>query len=283
MNIIMKLDEIAKEIRDIISRRQQELNLTFEEDEHIYHMVGRNDFPSVSKVLKKFYKEFPAEEISYKKANGDYDLQQQYLKEWSEAGTYSTNIGSRVHYYLEKELVGRYGNYKEVRQPIFECDLVQIMKGDAMISAGKKYLDLLHERGCVLLDTEMVMGDPDLGYTGAPDKIWLVENKTKTDFGFLITDYKTNKPKNFETTSWTEPMYEPFNNYPNTALGHYYLQLPLYGKLLLKMLKGSKYEDKRLYGCIIALLKEDGNFQEFRVPNDVISKVLDIDIQKYFS
>lgn len=279
----MKLDEIAKEIRDIISRRQQELNLTFEEDEHIYHMVGRNDFPSVSKVLKKFYKEFPAEEISYKKANGDYDLQQQYLKEWSEAGTYSTNIGSRVHYYLEKELVGRYGNYKEVRQPIFECDLVQIMKGDAMISAGKKYLDLLHERGCVLLDTEMVMGDPDLGYTGAPDKIWLVENKTKTDFGFLITDYKTNKPKNFETTSWTEPMYEPFNNYPNTALGHYYLQLPLYGKLLLKMLKGSKYEDKRLYGCIIALLKEDGNFQEFRVPNDVISKVLDIDIQKYFS
>jgi hypothetical protein len=278
----MKLDEIAKEIRDIISRRQQELNLTFEEDEHIYHMVGRNDFPSVSKVLKKFYKEFPAEEISYKKANGDYDLQQQYLKEWSEAGTYSTNIGSRVHYYLEKELVDRYGNYKEVRQPIFECDLVQIMKGDAMISAGKKYLDLLRERECVLLDTEMVMGDPDLGYTGAPDKIWLVENKTKTDFGFLITDYKTNKPKNFETTSWTEPMYEPFNNYPNTALGHYYLQLPLYGKLLLKMLKGSKYEDKKLYGCIIALLKEDGNFQEFRVPNDVISKVLDIDIQKYF-
>jgi hypothetical protein len=282
MNIIMKLDEIAKEIRDIISRRQQELNLTFEEDEHIYHMVGRNDFPSVSKVLKKFYKEFPAEEISYKKANGDYDLQQQYLKEWSEAGTYSTNIGSRVHYYLEKELVDRYGNYKEVRQPIFECDLVQIMKGDAMISAGKKYLDLLHERECVLLDTEMVMGDPDLAFVGQPDKIWLVENKTKTDFGFLITDYKTNKPKNFETTSWTEPMYEPFNNYPNTALGHYYLQLPLYGKLLLKMLKGSKYEDKKLYGCIIALLKEDGNFQEFRVPNDVISKVLDIDIQKYF-
>ena len=278
----MKLDEIAKEIRDIISRRQQELNLTFEEDEHIYHMVGRNDFPSVSKVLKKFYKEFPAEEISYKKANGDYDLQQQYLKEWSEAGTYSTNIGSRVHYYLEKELVDRYGNYKEVRQPIFECDLVQIMKGDAMISAGKKYLDLLHERECVLLDTEMVMGDPDLAFVGQPDKIWLVENKTKTDFGFLITDYKTNKPKNFETTSWTEPMYEPFNNYPNTALGHYYLQLPLYGKLLLKMLKGSKYEDKKLYGCIIALLKEDGNFQEFRVPNDVISKVLDIDIQKYF-
>ena len=279
----MKLNEIAKEIRDIIAKRQQELNLTFEEDEHIYHMVGRNDFPSVSKVLKKFYKEFPAEEVSYKKANGDYDLQQQYLKEWSEAGTYSTNIGSRVHYYLEKELVDRYGNYKEVRQPIFECDLVQIMKGDAMISAGKKYLDLLHERECVLLDTEMVMGDPDLAFVGQPDKIWLVENKTKTDFGFLITDYKTNKPKNFETTSWTEPMYEPFNNYPNTALGHYYLQLPLYGKLLLKMLKGSKYEDKRLYGCIIALLKEDGNFQEFRVPNDVISKVLDIDIQKYFS
>lgn len=283
MNIIMKLDEIAKEIRDIISRRQQELNLTFEEDEHIYHMVGRNDFPSVSKVLKKFYKEFPAEEISYKKANGDYDLQQQYLKEWSEAGTYSTNIGSRVHYYLEKELVDRYGNYKEVRQPIFECDLVQIMKGDAMISAGKKYLDLLHERECELLDTEMILGHPDLGYTGAPDKIWLVENRDKTGFGLMVTDWKTNRPKNFKKTEWTEPMYEPFSDYPNTALGHYYLQLPLYGKLLIKMLEGTKYEKLKLYGCIIVHLTDDGNFQEFRVPNDVISKVLDIDIQKYFS
>lgn len=60
----MNLTEIAKEIRDLISQRQQELGLTFEEDNHIYTMNGRNDYPSVSKVLKKFYTEFPTDRKS---------------------------------------------------------------------------------------------------------------------------------------------------------------------------------------------------------------------------
>jgi hypothetical protein len=36
------------------------------------------------------------------------------------------------------------------------------------------------------------------------------------------------------------------------------------------MLKGSKYEDIKLFGCIIVLLKENSDFEEFRVPKDVI-------------
>ncbi|MFN7584083.1 MAG: hypothetical protein ACK5P0_01865, partial [bacterium] len=67
----------------------------------------------------------------------------------------------------------------------------------------------------------------------------------------------------------------------NNALGHYYLQLPLYGKLLLKMLEGSKYENIKLYGCIITLLKDDGNYEEYRVPKDIIETILDMDVQKY--
>ena len=38
----------------IISQRQKTLGLTFEEDKHVYTMNGRKDYPSVSKVLKKF-------------------------------------------------------------------------------------------------------------------------------------------------------------------------------------------------------------------------------------
>jgi hypothetical protein len=277
----MKLNEIAEEIRLIIDRRQKEFNLTFEEDEHIYRMIGRTDFPSVSKIIKKFYKEFPAEEVSYKKANGDPEIQAKLLKEWADAGANSTNMGSRVHYFLEKELIGRYENYKELRQPIFECDLVQTMKGDAMISAGKKYLDLLNERNCVLLDTEMILGHPILSYVGQPDKVWLVENRDKTGYGILITDWKTNQPKNFKETTWTEKMFKPFDKYPSTALGHYYLQLPFYGKLLLKMLEGSKFEGLKLYGCIVVLLKDDGNFEEFRVPKDVIDIILGLDMREY--
>lgn len=282
----MDLKKIASEIRQILEDKRKELELTFVEDTHTYYMKDidgniRTNFPSVSKVLKKFYEEFDSETISYNKANGDPEVQQKLLAEWKAAGDYSTNMGSRVHYMLEKKLIEDYGNYKEVRQPIFECDFTQILKGDSMINAGTKYLKLMNERSTVLLDTEIVLGHPELGYTGQPDKVWLVENKQKTGFGILITDWKTNKPKNFMPNKFTKKMKHPFTDVDDTSLGHYYLQLPLYGKLLLKMLEGTKYENLRLYGCIVTLLKEDSEFEEFRVPQKVIDTILDMDVKQY--
>lgn len=281
MNIIMRLDEISKEIRDIISDRQNKLGLTFFEEDHIYTMNGRSDYPSVSKVLKSFYTEFPAEEIAYKKAKGDPIEQQRLIESWAAAGEYSAHLGSRVHYELEKELISRVGDYKEVRMPIFDCDLTQLIKSDNMIRAGKKYLDLMEQRKVVLLDTEMVLGDPDLGYVGQPDKIWLTKNKQGDDFGLLITDWKSNKPKSFQSTKFTNKLKSPFSNYDDTSLTHYYLQLPLYGKLLIKMLEGSKYENLKLYGCIITHLLENGTFTEYRVPKEIVDTILEMDINKY--
>ena len=279
----MNLLEIAKEIREIISRKQTEFGLSFEEENHIYTMNGRTDYPSVSKVLKKFYTEFPTEEAAYNKAGGDPIKQQELIEEWAAAGTYSTNMGSRVHFVLESELIKRNGNYKEVRQPEFNCDLTQIMKGDNMIVAGKKYLDLMEQRGAVLLDTEMVLGHPELEYTGAPDKVWLIMNRTQTEYGIVITDYKTNKPKNFVSTKYTKKMLHPFDEYDDTALGHYNIQLPLYGKLLLKMLEGTKYGNIKLYGCVISHLKEEGLYDEYKVPQDIVNIVMNMDMKQYLT
>ena len=279
----MKLNNIAKEIREIISQKQDEFGLSFEEENHIYTMNGRTDYPSVSKVLKKFYTEFPLEEASFAKSKGDPQRQQELIEEWTAAGTYSTNMGSRVHFVLESEVIKNNGNYKEVRQPEFKCDLTQIMKGDNMIVAGKKYLDLMGERGAVLLDTEMVLGHPELEYTGQPDKVWLMMNRDKTEFGVVITDWKTNKPKNFVSTSYTKKMLKPFEKYDDTALGHYYVQLPLYGKLLLKMLEGTKYENIKLYGCVVSHLKEDTLYDEYKVPQDIVNIVLGMDMKQYLT
>jgi hypothetical protein len=278
---MIDLKSVASEIREIVSERQKSLGLVFEEDKHIYTMNGKKDYPSVSKVLKSFYREFPLEEAALKKAGGNPQEAERLKEEWAAAGTYSTNLGSRVHYILEKTLIENSGNYKEVRQPIFDCDLTQLMKSDNMIFAGKRYLELMESRNVELLDTEMVLGDPELGYVGQPDKVWLTMNKSGDEFGLLITDWKTNKKKNFQETSYTDRMYEPFEKYPNTALGHYYLQLPLYGKLLLKMLEGTKYENIKLYGCIISHLQEDTFFEEYRVPKEVIDIVLEMDVKKY--
>lgn len=286
----MKIDlnEVAKEIRGLLDKRREELDLTFVEDTHTYYMkdetgVVRNDYPSVSKVMKYFYEEFDTKGISLKKAKGDPEVQQQLLNEWKAAGDYSTNMGSRVHYMLEKKTIEMFGDYKEVRQPIFECDFTQVLKGDSMISAGTTYLNLMVERGAVLLDTEIVLGDPELKYTGQPDKVWLIMNKEQTEFGLVITDWKSNKPKNFEESFFTKRMYEPFDKLPNNALGHYFTQLPFYGKLLIKMLKGTKYENIKLYGCVIVLVKENGGYEEFRVPKGVQETILDMDMKKYLT
>lgn len=279
----MNLQKIAQEIRDIIELKRQELGLQFFEEEHKYLMKDndgniRDNYPSVSKILKYFYTEFPTEENALKKANGDYLQAERLMGEWSQSGKDSTNLGSRVHYFLEKELITRSGSYKEVRQPVFDCDIFAQSKSDNMICAGNQYLDLCENRNLVLLDTEMVLGHTELGYTGQPDKVWLSMNSTGTEIGFLITDWKSNKEKNFQKHYYTKPMLHPFEEYPDNALGHYYLQLPFYGRLLLKMLEGTKYEGIKLLGCIVVLLKDTKEYEEFRVPKAIINTILDMDL-----
>ena len=284
----MDLKEIAKEIRELLETKRQELGLTFVEDTHTYTMKNskgelNSDWPSVSKVIKYFYDEFDSEGISLRKANGDLEVQKQFIEEWAAAGDYSTNMGSRVHFVLESETIKKNGNYKEVRQPIFECDFTQILKGDSMVSAGINYIDVMIERGAVLLDTEIVLGDPELGYVGQPDKMWLIENRDKTEIGLICTDWKSNKKKNFEENYFTTRMRPPFQKHPNNALGHYFTQLPFYGKLLLKMLQGTKYENIKLFGCIVVLVKETGDYEEFRVPKEVQQTILEMDMKQYLT
>jgi hypothetical protein len=280
----MDLQEIAKEIREILNKKRGELQLTFEEEAHKYTMVDldgklRTDFPSVSKVMKLFYDEFPADKKAFEMAGGDPDETERILSEWAEKGRKSTNMGSRVHYFLEEHTLKEFGIDKQVRQPIFDVDIQQLMTSDSMIVGGKKYIDLLKERGCVLLDTEIVLGHPELGYTGQPDKVWLVVG-TSGQIGLLITDWKSNKEKNFIVQKYIKPMRKPFEHLPNNALGHYKTQLPLYGKLLIKMLEGTKYENIPLLGCIIVRVTEEREFVEYRVDKLTMNTILDMDIKK---
>jgi hypothetical protein len=283
----MDLRKIAEEIREIISKKQKDFQLTFEEESHKYTMLDKNgnlrsDFPSVSKVMKLFYDEFPTEQAAYNKAGGDPDEAERLMEEWAEAGRKSTNLGSRCHYLLEEHTLKEFGIDKVVRQPIFDCDAEQIIKSDTMIIAGKRYIDLLKERGCVLIDTEMVLGHPDLEYTGQPDKVWLVVG-TNGNLGILITDWKSNKPKNFAVTRYTKKMKQPFEDLPDNALGHYNTQLPFYGKLLLKMLEGTKYEGIQLLGCIVVLITDEREYHEHRVSKKTINTILDMDMKQYLT
>jgi hypothetical protein len=283
---MIDLKNIATEILDILEKRRQDLELTFVEDTHTYTMKNsegelKSDWPSVSKVMTLFYPKFDSKGISFKKAKGDPIAQEQLLDEWKAAADYSINVGSRTHYLLEKISLELFGIDKEVRQPIFDCDFDQILRSDSMVSAGTDFLETMKKRGAILLDTELILGDNEYGYTGAPDKVWIIMNKEQTEFGLVITDYKTNKPKNFEASYFTKKMKYPFEKLDDTALGHYSTQLPFYCKLLLKMLQGSKYENIKVYGCIIVLVKDNGTFEEFRISKQIQQTILDMDITKY--
>ena len=280
----MNIEETVLEIRNILSERRKEFKLSFEEDSHKYTMLDldgelTDKWPSVSKVMKLFYDEFPSEKKAFEMSGGDPDETEKLLNEWKMSGEYATNMGSRVHFLLEKYSLGMFNYQKTIREPIYVCDATQITKGDAMITAGKLFLEKMKERGAYLLDTEIVLGHPELGYTGQGDTGWLIENKNKTGFGFIITDYKTNKEKNFIKQWYTKPMLQPFEYLPNNALGHYNTQLPLYGKLLLKMLEGTKYENIPLLGCIVVRLTDDRKYVEYRVDKSTINTILDMDIK----
>lgn len=273
-----KLLNISKEIRDLISKRQEEIKLSFIEEDHIYYMMDKNgeirsDFPSVSTVIKQFYTDFPELDKSLEMCNGDIIAQDQLLKEWRSTADYANNKGSRVHYLLETDLLKQYGSYKSVRKPHFECDEDQIRDGNAMIDAGHNFIRQMHRRGAVLLDTEMVLGSPDLEYTGQPDKMWLMFDK-EGELGLICTDWKSNKPKNFQIHSYTVEMLPPFEDYMDTALSHYMIQLPLYIRLFLDMLKGTKYENIKVLGGIIVHLLDTGKFDEYRIPKAFINRVL---------
>jgi hypothetical protein len=281
------LKEISKEIKELLEERRKELRLSFVEEKHIYYMLDnktgkiRSNYPSVSKVLKKFHPPFDAEKISLMMAKGDRAQQKVILEQWKQAGDYSTNMGSRVHYELETDLIARYGNYKKVRQPIYTINEEQTLKSDNMIVAGKEYLDLMEERGAILIDTETILGDPELGYTGQPDKSWLMLNKTKDNFGLVITDWKSNQPKNFERNEKAGNMYPPFQTHNNNSLSHYNVQIPLYARLLKEMLKNTKYKDLNYLGGVIVLLKDDKTYVEYKVPSDINNGIMRMDLTHY--
>ena len=106
-------------------------------------------------------------------------------------------------------------------------------------------------------------------------------NKTKDDFGIVVTDWKTNQPKNFLVQPYTGWMSPPFGEYRDTALTHYFIQLPLYAKLLIKMLQNTKFKDVKLLGCVVTHLKEDGTFDEYKVPSEISQGVMQMDIKQY--
>jgi hypothetical protein len=49
------------------------------------------------------------------------------------------------------------------------------------------------------------------------------------------------------------------------------------------MLKGSKYENIKLFGCVVVHLSDDGKYEEYRIPKRVINTILEMDMSHYLT
>jgi hypothetical protein len=49
------------------------------------------------------------------------------------------------------------------------------------------------------------------------------------------------------------------------------------------MLEGTKYGNIKLYGCVISHLKEEGLYDEYKVPQDIVNIVMNMDMKQYLT
>ena len=47
------------------------------------------------------------------------------------------------------------------------------------------------------------------------------------------------------------------------------------------MLQGTKFDKTKLMGSVVVLLKETGEYEEFRVPKQISDTILTMDLTKY--
>jgi len=49
------------------------------------------------------------------------------------------------------------------------------------------------------------------------------------------------------------------------------------------MLDGSKYEGLNLYGGVVVLLKDDSDYVEYRIPKEVITTTMEMNVKNYLT
>lgn len=197
--------------------------VTFVEKTHAYLLDGQpTNSPSVTRLLKKFKREFEKDKQAAKVAKKRNTTVAAVLAEWNINNLYSTTIGSMLHKYIENfynnkriEFEGSFdGLGASEKQKISENLPIMIGYFQNFYNDNKNLL-------CV--KSEMVLGDVnDTKVCGMMDM--LCYNTTSERFEIL--DFKTNK-KMEKTTRWGNLLY-PFDNMTEGEVNEYTIQLNCY-------------------------------------------------------
>tara|TARA_R110000772_G_scaffold123662_2_gene230062 strand:- start:6660 stop:7550 length:891 start_codon:yes stop_codon:yes gene_type:complete len=274
----MKVNELlnlAKEIREAMEDSRIERRLDFVEKSHKYSIYNpltermTSNLPSVSTLIKKWSEPFDSFNKSIEMMDGDVLLAEELREKWKKMGADASSIGSYAHYKLEQYVWNLFDVDIIVRKPFYDLGHDELIIAQDMLKNGIKLVHTIVENGFVPLDTECIMGSIGLGYFGQCDNLWIGVHNGR--IVILMTDYKTNLTKNFETKPWNVPMYEPFGELLDTDLSKYFIQQPLYAQLLSDMLKNTIYKDIPIIGFRVLHLRDGGS--SIKVPGWVHGEV----------
>lgn len=197
--------------------------ITFVEKTHSYLIDGQpTNNPSVTKLLKKFKKEFDKNSAATRVAKRNKTTVEAVLADWELNNLYSTTLGSMLHKYIENYYCNKRvefeGNFAglgfEEKKKI--ADSLPILVGYFQ----NFYNDYKH---LICVKNEIVLGDVDDTKICGMSDLLCYNTKTKQ---LEILDFKTNKK--MEKSSPYGNLFYPFDDMTEGEINEYTIQLNTY-------------------------------------------------------
>lgn len=199
--------------------------IKFNKEHHTYNYNGQQLTP-VSKVIGKVKPPFDADYWAQRKADERGVSKEVILKEWDDNRKASMEMGTRVHEYIERVLLG-----KETQQddPMLAWNKIpEMLAFDQFWAWAKTQFKPVY--------IEWVVGDPAMGIAGTCDVLFQDINTGR----HFLCDWKTGK--RFNTTNRFQNLLDPFADLQDCELSYYSLQSSLY-RLIIETNAGLALED----------------------------------------
>jgi hypothetical protein len=217
----MNIEEVKKTISERLAAFQDP-NFSFEEEKHIYK-YGDDIYESVTSYIKKFKVPFDRDYWSKRKASERGIDVSVVLNEWQEKSDNATDLGTRVHKWIEDFWSG---NSEEAFEP----------EDDLFMERVEKFKELYNQRlkKLIPLSSELRIFCKKWKLAGTVDQPFLMWDEKLNKVLFLIGDWKTNR----EFRSDDHPkgkfkkLLHPFYDYWEHHLNEYSIQVSLYRLML---------------------------------------------------
>jgi hypothetical protein len=197
--------------------------ITFVEKTHSYLIDGSpSNSPSVTRLLKKFKKEFDKKSAATRVAKRNKTTVEAVLAEWELNNLYSTTLGSMLHKYIENYYCNKRVEFEGNFDGLGFDEKKKISSTlPTLVSYFQNFYNDYKHLLCV--KNEIVLGDiEDTRICGMSDLLCYNSNNEQLE----ILDFKTNKK--MESKSPYGNLFYPFDDMSEGEVNEYTIQLNTY-------------------------------------------------------